>query len=68
MKNMGSETPASATPMKVRSKNERGLSAEITPTATPDSSHSTAAPAASESVTGRREVSCGQTATWVLKE
>ena len=36
--------------------------------ATPETTHSTAAPPASESVIGRREVISGQTARWVLKE
>ena len=61
MKKIGSDTPASARPMEKRSNNVPRRSAETTPTATPPTSQSTAAPAANESVTGASLIICGQT-------
>ena len=54
--------------MVSRSKIEPRLSAERTPMATPETTQMTAAPMASEKVTGMRWTISGQTSTWVLKE
>ena len=54
--------------MDRRSKKLPRLSAEITPIATPPTSHSMAAPMASETVTGRLLTICGQTGCWDLNE
>ena len=68
MKKIGSDTPASATPIENRSKIVPRLSAETTPIATPPTSQSTAAPMASESVTGASLTICGQTGCWLRNE
>ena len=68
MKKIGSDTPARATPIENRSNRVPRLSAEITPIATPPTSHKIAAPTASETVTGRPATSIGQTGCWFLKE
>jgi len=68
VKKMGSETPASAMIIANRSKNVPGRSAESTPISTPVNTQMTAAPRASESVTGKREVMSGHTGRWFLKE
>ena len=68
MKKIGSDTPARATPMENRSNRVPRLSAEITPIATPPTSHRIAAPMASEMVTGRLLTICGQTGCSDLKE
>ncbi len=68
MKKIGSDTPASATPMENRSNRVPRRSAEMTPTATPPTSHSTAAPMAREIVTGMSLTICGQTGCWFLNE
>ncbi len=68
MKKIGSDTPASATPIENRSKNEPRRSAESTPIDTPPTSHSTDAPIASEIVTGRSLTICGQTGCWERNE
>ena len=60
MKKIGSETPASATPIAARSKTLPRRSAESTPVATPAISQMTAAPTASEIVTGSRSSRSGQ--------
>lgn len=54
--------------MERRSKNEPRFRAERTPMATPETTHRTAAPTASDSVTGTRSTSWGQISVWVLKE
>ena len=68
MKKIGSETPASATPIAARSNTLPRRSAESTPTLTPPTSHSTAAPAASDSVTGSRSSRSGSTGFWLMNE
>ncbi len=68
VKKIGSETPASATPIAARSKMVPRRSADRTPVATPDSSQITAAPAASENVTVIRSTRSGQTGFWVRNE
>src|SRR3954467_3319098 len=52
--NTGVEMPKSAKPIAKRSANERRRTAESTPTATPEDSQSTVAPAISSSVRGAR--------------
>ena len=68
MKKIGSDTPASATPMEKRSKRVPRLSAESTPIDTPAISQITAAPIASESVTGMSLTICGHTGVWLRNE
>ena len=68
MKKIGSDTPASAMPIENRSNRVPRLSAEMTPMATPPTSQMTAAPMASERVTGRSLTICGQTGCWVRNE
>ena len=68
MKKIGSETPASAMPIAARSKTLPLRSAESTPVATPKTSQITAAPTASEMVTGSRSSRSGSTGFWVMKE
>ena len=68
MKKIGSDTPASATPIENRSKSVPRRSAESTPIDTPPISQSTAAPMASESVTGRSLTICGHTGCWLRNE
>ena len=65
---MGSDTPASATPIDARSNRLPLRSAERTPIATPPTSQSTQAPPAMDSVTGASLISCGQTGCWVRNE
>ena len=65
---MGSDTPASATPIAARSKTLPRRRADSTPTPTPNTTHSTAAPTASEIVTGNRSSNSGSTGFWVMKE
>ncbi len=65
---IGIETPASATVIAARSKNDRRLNADRTPTETPKITQITAAPTASEKVTGARSISSGNTACRVRKE
>lgn len=54
--------------MKKRSRKEPRLSADRTPVATPVVTQMTAAPMASEKVTGMRSVICGHTSMCDLKE
>ena len=68
MKKIGSDTPASAMPIENRSNRVPRFSAEITPMATPLTSQITAAPMASESVTGMSLTICGQTGCWERNE
>ncbi len=68
MKKIGSDTPASATLIAARSNTEPRRSADSTPTATPLVSQSTAAPAASDIVTGSRSRMSGSTGFWVRNE
>jgi hypothetical protein len=68
VKKIGNDTPANATPIAARSKTLPRRNAESTPIATPLVSHSTAAPAASDSVTGRRSSRSGSTGFWVMNE
>ncbi len=68
MKKIGNETPASATVIAARSKIDPRFSADSTPIATPDTSHRIEAPAASDSVTGIRSSSSGQTDCLVMNE
>ena len=68
MKKIGSDTPASATPIAARSNTVPRRSAESTPMPTPAPSQITAAPKASDIVTGRRSSSSGHTARWVMNE
>ena len=65
---MGSETPASAADIAARSNRLPRRSADSTPTATPETTHSTAAPAASDAVTGSRSFISGHTGWPFLKE
>jgi hypothetical protein len=68
VKKIGNDTPASATPIVARSKTLPRFSAEMTPVATPPSSQSTAAPAASDIVTGSRSSRSGRTGLRVMNE
>ena len=68
MKNTGSDTPASATPIENRSKMLPRRSADSTPMDTPPISQSMDAPMASDSVTGASLTSCGQTGCWLRNE
>ena len=61
MKKIGRDTPARATAIAARSKAVPRLSAETTPIAVPASSHITAAPNASDAVTGTLLISIGHT-------
>ena len=65
---MGSDTPASATPMEKRSNRVPRRRAESTPIATPPISQSTDAPIASDRVTGRSLIICGHTGSWLRNE
>lgn len=68
VKKIGSDTPARAMPMADLSKKLPRRSADSTPVATPPTSHSTAAPMPSESVTRERSIRLGQTGCWLMKE
>ena len=68
MKKIGSDTPASATPIENRSNRVPRRSADSTPTDTPPTSHKTAAPMASDSVTGSAATICGHTGCWLRNE
>jgi hypothetical protein len=68
VKKMGRDTPASATPIVALSKTLPRFRADITPVATPPSNHSTAAPEASDRVTGRRSIRSGRTGFLVMNE
>jgi hypothetical protein len=68
VKKIGNETPARATLIAALSNTEPRRSAESTPTATPLVSQSTAAPAASDIVTGSRSMMSGSTGFWVRNE
>jgi hypothetical protein len=68
VKKIGSDTPASATPIAVRSKNVPRRNAESTPIATPDNSQMMAAPTARDMVTGARSSRSSQTGCLVKNE
>ncbi len=68
MKKISSETPASAMPIAARSKAEPRRSADSTPIAVPATSHITAAPNASDAVTGTLLISIGHTGCWLRNE
>ena len=68
MKKIGSDTPASATLIEARSTKEPRLSADSTPIVTPNSTQSTAAPTASDSVTGIASRMSGQTGCFFRNE
>ena len=68
MKKIGSDTPASATPIENRSNSVPRAGPRCTPIDTPPTSQSTDAPMASESVTGRSLTICGQTGCWERNE
>ena len=65
---MGRETPAKAMVIAIRSKTEPRFSAEMTPVVTPATSQITAAPRASDAVTGSRRVISFQTGWLLLNE
>jgi len=65
---IGIETPARAIVIALRSKTDPRFRADRTPVATPKPTHSTAAPRASENVTGIRSRISGHTGCRLMNE